>query len=211
MSEQSSSPKPIITIEKDLSGFFHPLLSDAATRNRIDISDAAIAYLVDLLRSYSVPTEPLSVAGERLDDLPLAILLSKALAANITDKISLLRVLGDRSLYISGFFSDSLSREAVDVDYYINMGGSAYDMLASSVIYSANGRVMQALYKELSAKFHLLVDLLDYVSEHCAIQSNEGLLRTYEKWLKTKSTRLARRLEEQGIVPTDSTVSAYVQ
>ena len=40
-----------------------------------------------------------------------------------------LRYLGDFSLFTSGFFSDSLSRRAVDVDYYVSMGEFAYGSL----------------------------------------------------------------------------------
>ena len=37
-----------------------------------------------------------------------------------------LKQIGDVSLFVSGFFSDSLRRKLVDVDYYVSIGGVAY-------------------------------------------------------------------------------------
>ena len=41
-----------------------------------------------------------------------------------------LRSVGDQSLFITGFFADSLNRSLVDVDFYIHLGELAYRSLA---------------------------------------------------------------------------------
>jgi hypothetical protein len=111
---------------------------------------------------------------------------------------------GDLSLFISGFFSDSLNRRVVDVDYYIQLGEHAYASLARR-----DGRFGD-VFDELSGKFVAFVDVLSEVSEHSAMTSNSDLLRLYEKWLRTKSRRSGDLLAARGIVP-NATASRLVQ
>ena len=64
------------------------------------------------------------------DDEPLGVRLAKALQAAGSQQRDGLRQVGDHSLFISGFFADSLNRSLVDVDYYIQLGECAYGSLA---------------------------------------------------------------------------------
>src|SRR5207302_10646421 len=127
---------------------------------------------------------------------PLAFLLKEALEEAGPARLRLLRRLGDTSLFVSGFFPDSLARRSslVDVDYYIAMGGRAYDALARQAL-------ERSLWTDLSSRFRLLVDLLNEVSERTLASTNLGLVRRYERWLKTGSERLASLLVKQGVVP----------
>ena len=59
----------------------------------------------------------------------------------------------------------------------------------------------RSLWEELADKFRLLVDLLNEVSERTLASSDAGLVRLYERWLKTGSDRLASLLVRQGVVP----------
>jgi hypothetical protein len=93
-------------------------------------------------------------------------------------------------------FSESLSRSLVDVEYYIEMGGRAYDALGE--VAARNGRE-RSLWDELSEKFSQLVEVLNEVSERTMASSNAGLVRLYEKWMKTGSVRLATLLRQQGV------------
>ena len=49
------------------------------------------------------------------------------------------------------------------------------------------------------AKFSQLVEVLNEVSERTQSTTNAGLLRIYEKWLKTGSPRVAILLSERGV------------
>ena len=44
-----------------------------------------------------------------------------------------MKQVGDTSLYVAGFFAESLTRSLVDVDYYVGIGQSAYAQLARSL------------------------------------------------------------------------------
>jgi hypothetical protein len=90
-----------------------------------------------------------------------------------------LRQIGDVSLFISGFFSDSLHRKLVDVDYYVSIGGCAYNALSR-----VETDTFSSVFAELGEKFVGFVDVLSEVSERTSCSSNADLLRLYEKWLK---------------------------
>src|SRR5439155_13333156 len=96
-----------------------------------------------------------------------------------------------------GMFSDSLSSSLVDVGYAIAMGSRAYDALGE--VAARHGRAHRSLWDELSEKFSQLVEVLNEVSERTVASSNAGLLRIYEKWMKTGSVRIATLLSEHGV------------
>ena len=191
-----------ILSSESIREFFQDLVARAIENQRAQVQPFTELYLVNLLAQYLM-SEALYVQGEdgSWHQKPLAFLLKEALEEPGPARVQMLRRLGDTSLFVSGFFPDSLSRRSnlVDVDYYIAMGGRAYD--AVGVLAARHARAEKTLWDELSEKFRLLVDLLNEVSERTLASTNAGLLRLYERWLKTRSDRLATLLVRQGVVP----------
>ena len=187
---------PILSKES-IRDFFRELLTRAIENQRASVQPFTELYLVNLLHEF-LAAEALYVQADdgSWQQKPLAFLLRDALAEEGPAKVQMLRRLGDVSLFVSGFFPDSLARRSslVDVDYYIAMGGRAYDAVARHAF-------ERSLWNELSEKFRLLVDLLNEVSERTLASSNAGLVRLYERWMKTGSGRLATLLTQQGVMP----------
>ena len=175
--------------------FFRDLLQRAIANQRAQVQPFTELYLVNLLHEFLI-SEALYVQSDdgTWQQKPLAFLLKEALEEAGPTRVHLLKRLGDTSLFVSGFFPDSLARRSslVDVDYYIAMGGRAYD--AVGVL---GGH--RDLWSELSSQFGLLVDLLNEVSERTQASTNAGLVRLYERWKKTGSERLASLLAGQGV------------
>ena len=120
-----------------------------------------------------------------------------------------LREIGDRSLFVSGFFAESLGRRLVDVDYYIEMGGAAYRALAGTErAYAAVGETFVGVFHELSERFENVVDALILISQRTSLQpKHTDLVRLVERWQRTGSRFTARRLAAAGVVlPTDKRV-----
>ena len=118
-----------------------------------------------------------------------------------------LKRLGDVSLFVAGFFSGSLARSLVDVDYYINMGENAYHSLADSVQASIRSRAFASVFAELAEKFQPLVDVLGEVAEPG--KTDQDALRLYEVWLRTGSKRALKSLREIGLEPQHATNLDY--
>lgn len=170
--------------------FFHEALGAALRNQGIDSSEMTEFYLVNLLSDY---------AHMPLDDEPLALRLQSAATALPAERARQLREVGDRSLYVSGFFSDSLQRRLVDVDYYIQIGGSAYGQLAR--MGSSLSGPFEPVYHELSGRFPDFVEVLSEVSKGSALTSDRGVVELYERWLKTGSEWIERKLRAQGVIP----------
>ena len=136
---------------------------------------------------------------------PLALRLGRALGSGGVEQRARLRYLGDFSLFTSGFFSDSLNRRAVDVDYYVSMGEFAYGSL------SRDPDALGDVFSELSRKFVAFMDVLSDVSERSGGRSSADVLRLYEKWLRTGSPRDGQRLIDRGILPNASIGPKFLQ
>lgn len=200
-----------ILFPQDLKEFFRELLTDAISNQRALVQPFTEMYLVNLLHEY-LSSEALFVQGEdgSWQQKPLAFLLKEALEEQGPARVKALRRLGDTSLFVSGFFPDSLARRSslVDVDYYISMGERAYDALGGIAARHARE---QSVWEELSEKFALLVDLLNEVSERTLASTNAGLVRLYERFLKTGSSRLQNLLGAQGVLATGKIGRGFVQ
>ena len=182
--------------------FFRELVETAMHNQHVSANELTSFYVVNLLTAF-VHCDRSPAAGQ---DEPLGVRLAHALqTAGIAQRDGLRKV-GDLSLFISGFFSDSLNRSLVDVDYYIQLGECAYGSLARQ-----GDEALGDVFDELSEKFTTFVDILGEVSERTALTSNADVLRLYEKWLRTRSRRSGDLLAARGIVPNTSVVSRFIQ
>jgi hypothetical protein len=180
---------------------FRQLVESAMHHQHLDAHELTSFYVVNLLTGFMHLDH--SPGG---DDQPLGVKLVKAMQAAGMAQRDALRQVGDVSLFVSGFFADSLSRGLVDVDYYIQLGERAYGSLAQQPGRDTFGDV----FEELSAKFCGFVDVLSEVSERTSLTSNADLLRLYEKWQRTGSRRSGDLLAARGIVPS-AAASRFVQ
>lgn len=181
--------------------YFKDLVDGALAHQGLATQELTAFYVVQLLTTFL--QRPIA-AGE--DGTPLAVRLAQALETGGTQQRASLRQIGDVSLFISGFFSDSLHRKLVDVDYYVNIGGCAYHALSH-----VETDTFSPVFAELGEKFVGFVDVLSEVSERTSCSSNADLLRLYEKWLKTGSARSGQLLVERGVVPNASIKAARIQ
>jgi hypothetical protein len=175
--------------------YFKRLVEGALVHQRVQSSEHTTFYVVNLLAAFVCPPrETASALSE-----PLAVRLARAMQTAGLEQREGLRLVGDVSLFLSGFFADSFARKIVDVDYYISLGGYAYGCLSQR---HTDDRA--PVFSELAQKFTSFVDVLSEVSERSAPTSSTDLLRLYEKWLRTRSPRNGELLVEQGIVPNQS-------
>jgi len=174
--------------------FFKELVEEAMDRQGFSSSELSSYYLVHVLEQFVASDE--LYAGVEVDkETTLAELLCQALAASGSRQFTMLKFTGDLALFVSGFFSDSIARRRVDLDYYVRMGGYAYGRAARS-----RTADIAAVFQELSAKFARFVDVLNEVSEKSSLGGSVGILRLYERWLQTGSPRSKSLLRREGIL-----------
>jgi hypothetical protein len=179
--------------------YFKELVDGALANQRVDAGELTAFYVVHLLSDFVK-------RSREGDHEPLGPKLVAALESSGLRQRSTLKQIGDASLFISGFFSDSLRRKLVDVDYYVSIGGHAYNALSRH-----ERDTFSPVFAELAEKFTAFVDVLSEVSERTSCASNTDLLRLYEKWLRTGSRRSGQLLVERGVVPNASIKNSSVQ
>jgi len=183
--------------------YFRELVEAALEHQHVTATGDTSFYVVNLLAGFVHPGHEASAD----DGEALGVQLARALQAAGLAQREALRHIGDVSLFTSGFFSDSLNRSLVDVDYYMELGARAYGTLARRRTSDTLGEV----FDELAGNFGAFVDVLTEVSERSALSSNTDLLRLYEKWLRTGSRRSGDLLASRGIVPNPSIGSRFIQ
>jgi len=191
----------VVTV-RNLQDYFRSSIDDVLARQRVDVDPHAAHYVVNLLTTFARADEFYEDDGECYGIRPLALMLADAAEApNVERRSSILQRIGDVALFVSGFFSHGFAKKAVDVDYYIYMGGNAYGSLSEEVRGTLRGNTFASIYRELAQKFQVLVDVLNEISEGSKDSSEVDLLRTYELWLKTGSRRAKAILKQNGVVP----------
>ena len=184
--------------------YFKDLVESALVRQHLRADELTSYYLVDLLCRFVRPDRRIPFYEDTSE--PLALRLAKALESGGMEQRARLRNLGDFSLFTSGFFSDSLRRRVVDVDYYVSMGEYAYGSLSRRDT-DAFGHV----FSELSRRFVMYMDVLAEVSERTGSTSGTDVLRLYERWLRTGSPRDGQRLADCGLAPNSSIGNKFIQ
>jgi hypothetical protein len=210
--ESDGSGSRVVPVS-NLREYFHDALHGALERQHLAVEDQTEHYVVNLLTLFS-RSEALygqqpgsSDRGTRLK--PLVVMLTEALEAPTpSDRHRGLQRLGDVSLFIAGFFSQSFARKLIDIDYHIAMGGRAYGVLADGLA-RTRSRVLGQVFAELAEKFQPMVDALNDISESSYKHSDKDILRLYEVWLKTGSKRSFDILKRLGVDPTPAARTAF--
>ncbi|RYZ90212.1 MAG: hypothetical protein EOP06_08205 [Proteobacteria bacterium] len=200
MNEQKPKADSNLFVSPD--EFFKNLVREGFSSRKMQTYPQVESYLVALLQHYLDARNLFDPEHDESGRRIPSTLAEMYLVANTTEdpqeKIQLLKKLGDRSLYVSGFFGDSLSRKAVDIDYYVNMGGAAYATLASCVRQDTTSKI----YSTMANRFIDYVDLLTYISNNSFVQTNESILRLYDRYMTTGSELAREKLSEMGIRPS---------
>ena len=174
-----------VTLATSVDEFFHEVVTDALSVVDVDASEPASWYLVGLLGD---------MTRARLTDEPLGLKLVQT-GGDAGERVKTLKQVGDTSLYVAGFFAESLGRSLVDVDYYVGIGQTAYARLARSM-----GRTsLTEVYDELAQNFPQVVDVLTEVRKRTDFATSD-VTRLYEIWLKTRDEWIEKKLRAAGVL-----------
>jgi hypothetical protein len=101
---------------------WHALINEAQAASSRVLNEETESYLVFLLMRFSMTTDWLESV--------IALDYLESTHHHEPSQIKLMREVGDKSLLFSGLFPDLARRRRVSLDYYINMGRSAYQTVS---------------------------------------------------------------------------------
>ncbi len=192
-----------IVATASVSEFFEEIVGDAMKARGVTPSDGARTYVIALLAELAKPGSPIERALER----PLTLLLDEALhTPELAQRFEKLRTLGDGVLYSSGFFADHFEARGVDTKYVISIGRTAYET-AGSLLQRGSEKDLEKssvdIFGELAKDFTSFVAVLSEVANATVakgVKTSRGVLKLYERWLKTRNERLGDALVSQGFL-----------
>jgi hypothetical protein len=173
-----------VTPHASVDEFFHDVVQDALEAVRLPVTEPTEWYLVGLLGEFT---------RARITDQPLGLQLADA-PVDPGERVRRLKQVGDTSLYVSGFFAESLGRKLVDVDYYVSIGSTAYGELAARL-----GGSLNEVYGELAARFPTFVEVLAEVRRRVDFATSD-ITKLYEQWLRTREAWIEKKLRAFGVL-----------
>jgi hypothetical protein len=192
-----------IVATASVSDFFEEVVDDAMKARGVTPSGGVRSYVIALLAELAKPGSPV----ERTLDRPLTLLLDEAMhTPELAERFEKLRTLGDGVLYSSGFFADHFEARGVDTKYVISIGRTAYEN-AGSLLQRGSEKDLEHssvdIFSELAKDFASFVAVLAEIANAAVakgVQTSRGVLKLYERWLKTRSESLGDALASQGFI-----------
>lgn len=202
----SSEPGQVeIELSADVHGFFAELVQEATRDRHVEATNAATSYLSALLADYAKP----GVLSRDTLERPFTLLLAEALESAGQERFERLRAVGDGALYVRGFFSEHLETRGVQLKYVSSVGARAYDGAASMLRRAGGSKGAPDLFGELAERFEAFVALLRSVASRIVAQSglasDGGVLKLYERWMRTGESEIAQALGAHGLLPMRGT------
>lgn len=186
-------------VELSLGDFFRERLLSCSASLHPRPHEDTLWYLGNMLARFSKSDQFFCYDSGQLTLRPLALLYSDAREAiDEHQRCLLLRHLGDHSLFLGALFPENYARRGIQKDYFVGMGGGAYDYLAGK---AKNNR---HVFSEMANFFTRLLQLIAQVCSKDSFFNASDILSLYERWQKTQDPLVARQLQAVGITPLDS-------
>ncbi|MFZ3230144.1 MAG: hypothetical protein WA160_08060 [Pseudobdellovibrio sp.] len=178
---------------------FSEVVSEACVERKVKMHPQVQAYLVQVLNRYLISKnfhQPLQNDSTEKPPETFAEMYLTAISAESPKNKELMRTVADRSLYLTGFFSESLHKKIVDIEYYTDIGSAAYYNLS---VWTKED-TLSNVFSTFSKRFKDFVEVLNYVSEKSIVQADQNVLNLYDRYLRTGSELAREKLNELGVV-----------
>ena len=183
-----------IRTETSLLDFFRRRLHRSAKRLQLHPHEDTLWYLGELLHRYGQSDQLFDYAEGQMTLRPLALLYGDAQATvNERERCLLLQRLGDLALFLGAFFPQRYARKGIRRDYFIGMGGGAYDYL------SGRAPSQRHIFRELTERFGQMIELLAEAGARKSRIDHVEVLRLYGRWRESGDPVIARQLRALGI------------
>lgn len=151
-------------------------------------------YVGGMLARFGDTDQLYSYEGGAMTIRPLAMLYKDAHeAGSARERCLILRQLGDLALFMGALFPENYARRGIHQDYFIGMGGGAYDYL------SENAPQNRHIFSELAAAFTRMLALIADACSRQRVFDAADVLQLYQRWRQSRDHRLERQLRALGI------------
>ncbi len=192
-------PQQLPITETSLSSYFSKRLNRYAKRFRPPPHEDTCWYLGSLLERFGRSEQLFTFQDGQMTLRPLALLYSDAIEAdNARERCLMLQQLGDMALFLGALFPERFTRHGILQEYFIGMGGSAYDYLAD------NAKANRHIFAELANTFTRMLEMVSNACSRTQHLTTEEVLALYQRWLSTRDPVIENQLRALGIELTGS-------
>jgi hypothetical protein len=184
-------PPTVILAAPSIREYFEEVVAAALDHHALVPDRATSSYLVGLLSDFAQ-------VQELALDQALAVVMAEARRAPPGESLARYKQVGDNSLYLAGYFGDSLRRAALDPHYYVTLGTEAYRTAAITLRQMGSESQLVVVFAELGAEFSLFVEVLEEIRGGSPAEASIGDL--YEEWVRSGNDATARRLRAAGVM-----------
>lgn len=189
------------TFELTLADYFRERLQEHSEQLAPPPHEDTLWYMGNMLARFGDSDQLFGYDGGEVGIRPLALLYKDAHeAGDHLERCLILRQLGDLALFLGALFPENYARRGIHKDYFVGMGGGAYDYL------SENARQNRHIFSELAAMFARFLELVAQVCERQNPFDASDILGLYQRWRETGDARLAEQLQGLGIDVSGSDV-----
>lgn len=180
--------------ELRLADYFRERLEDVSQQLTQPPHEDTLWYTGNLLARFGDSDQLFSYDAGEVSIRPLALLYKDAHeASDHSERCLILRQLGDLALFLGALFPEKYERRGIRKDYFVGMGGGAYDYLAD------NATDNRHIFSELAETFTRMLELVARVCARQTMFDASDVVQLYRRWRETGNPLLAKQLESLGI------------
>ncbi|ROU00741.1 hypothetical protein EB809_06385 [Marinobacter sp. R17] len=190
--------RAVQTFERTLGDYFRERLVHCAEALAPRPEEDTLWYVGSVLARLGDSRQLFSYDEGQLSLRPLALLYKDAHEASADhERCLILRQLGDQALFVGALFPERYARKGFRQDYFVGMGGGAYDYLAD------NAHSHRHVFADLADRFAAFLDLVARACTRKAGSSVDDVLTLYQQWRATGDEQLGEQLQALGIALDD--------
>lgn len=126
--QNDSSAKKII-LSTNLKGFFFEGLSELNKKSLCPVPESVIFYSSSVLDKFALSEDFFETSEGKVREKILGMKLLEASQHTREEQKKIYREVGEMSLMVCGYFSQSVNKKIVDTNYYAQLGKMAYSHL----------------------------------------------------------------------------------
>lgn len=118
-----------IILSTNLKGFFFENLSEINKKSLCPVPESVIYYSSDVLDKFALSQDFFETSDGKVREKILGMKLLEATQVSRDEQKKIYKEVGDMSLMVCGYFSESVNKKIVDTQYYAQLGKMAYSHL----------------------------------------------------------------------------------
>ncbi len=118
-----------IILSTNLKGFFFENLSEINKKSLCPVPESIIYYSSDVLDKFALSQDFFETSDGKVREKILGMKLLEATQVSRDEQKKIYKEVGDMSLMVCGYFSESVNKKIVDTQYYAQLGKMAYSHL----------------------------------------------------------------------------------